>query len=129
MAGPGDIVYIHSYVDANGDEVSAHPFIVLAEEYGTVDGKRYNLIGVAISSYKNSFDKTWKSINDKTIVNVYVKDGVVKDSFVKCGCLVYFNLEYYQKIGTISDEAWNNIVMRVEELDEIGLLEENTRNL
>ena len=57
MAVAGDIIRINYYVDSDGNPVKPHPFIVLASENGVINGKHYNLIAVACSSYENSQDK------------------------------------------------------------------------
>lgn len=120
---------IHSYIDASGNQVSAHPFIVMDSSVGTIDGKRYNLTAIACSSYKSTDDKFTLGLRNRSIVNVYASDGMLKDSFAKCGCLVYFNLAYYQYIGSISDRAWNDIIRKIDDLYEEGKLTKNTNNL
>lgn len=123
------IVLIDEYLDVDNKTVGKHPFVVLNNDTEYVNEKRYNIVAVALSSYKNKLQRKKNRIFNTSVDLFSPEDGVIKDSFVKCDVLVYFNQERYKKIGSVTTKGFNDIIYKVTELDEKNKLSMNLNNL
>lgn len=130
MPNKKDVIWVFSYIDADGNPVGQHPFIVIEDRAGSIEKKPYRFIGLACSSYKSRSHKLAR-VFDRTIVNIYASagSGLKKDSFVKCDTLVYFNEPPHNVIGSIDQQAWKDILRCVKDIDEEDNLELNINNL
>lgn len=125
-----DLILIQNYFDEDKQQVKSHPFVVFNDDAMNLEGKPYDFIALAVSSYKRKIDEIVDSNKYPDRLNVYVKDGLKKNSFIKCGVLVYFTKKAnYSVIGALSEDAWYEMLNKVENLDDNGKLYQNINNL
>ena len=115
MCQVGDIILINRFKDANGTEVSRHPFIVVDDAADTIGGLDFDLVSVMTTSYKGDADLSRKRF-DPGYVHLDVSD---------------FNLQKidYQIIGQLETEAFNRVLDVIDEFDREGLLRVVKTNL
>lgn len=123
MCQVGDIILINRFKDANGTEVSRHPFIVVDDAADTIGGLDFDLVSVMTTSYKGEADLSRKRF-DPGYVHLDVSDGMKKVSHAFIYDLYYFNLQKidYQIIGQLETEAFNRVLDVIDEFDREGLL-------
>ena len=123
MCQIGYIILINRFKDANGTEVSRHPFIVVDDAAGTIGGLNFDLVSVMTTSYKGDTDSYNKRF-DFGYVHLDVSEGMKKESHAFIYDLYYFNLQKidYQIIGQLETEAFNRVLDVIEEFDREGLL-------
>lgn len=126
----GDILLIDEYLDEDGLCVNAHPFIVLNNENGIIEGYAYDLVGnfmSSIKSYKHKVEVL--KYNSNLLINI--NDGVKRESFIKAGIIYYFDSKNirYKHLGNIGEEAYQKLIQLLQLLDETEVLMNNINNL
>ena len=130
MINYGEIIVIEKFLNSHNKEVSAHPFVVIDNNAGVIQGIEYDISAAMLTSIKNDLHKQKYS---KYKVNMFIsaKDGVRKDSFLKLNEIYYFNeqdINYY-KVGKIDDDLMDQIDELIFELDQEGEIIDVINNL
>lgn len=126
----GDILLIEKYKDEEGTIVNSHPFIVVDNKNGIIEGYSYDIAGNFISSIKN-MDHKLEILRYRSNMLIDIEDGVLKESFIKAGILYYFDTSKikYKHIGNIGTHAYNQLIHLLELLDEAQELTNNLNNI
>ena len=126
MCQKGDIILVKGYAH-EGVTISSHPFVVLSDEAGQVCGLDFDLIALAMSSFKNEDQKRRKlSYPGNFPVSASEKNmnGMVsKDAYIKAEQFFYFDKASlnYVHIGSITSEAWESLLAFIEAFSEKGI--------
>lgn len=131
MCKVGDVLYIHEYIDDNGYKVNGHPFIVIDDENGRISGLDFNMVCVAISSFKDAEHRKEK-LSYHGNKEITVDEGVKKDGYIKCSVLHYISSikTNYNYLFTIQDNEFINEILRlVNLLGARGDITDNIENL
>ena len=116
MCKIGDIILIEKY-KSNGKKVGKHPFIIIENNGGTVQGIDFNFIAWAMSSFKNERQKNAKMAyigNFPTAPDdmTYIEDKYKKKGYVKVDQLYFFNTDKinYRVIGHMDEDVLFQII-------------------
>jgi hypothetical protein len=126
----GDIIYIENYYDEGGILVEGHPFIVVHDEHGEIEGLRFDFFGCFMSSiWDEEHEKEVKKNKNNLIVDV--EDGVVNRSYIKAEVLTYFKKTKtrFFKVGHIDDDAYDVLIDLINQLQKDDALTDNVRNI
>ena len=90
------IVLIDEYLDVDNKTVGKHPFVVLSNDTEFIDEKRYNIVAVALSSYKNKLQRKKNRIFNTSVdlfspeeVDYLVENNLIDGAMNK---LAYYRL-------------------------------------
>ena len=130
MCRLGDIILIKEYKNSTGELIGQHPFIVLNDKGGEISGLPFDLTCSVMSSFKSDRHKRNK-LKYKENVEVTIKDGVIKDGFIKADQIHYFkkSLIDFSVIGSVTPELFNYLMKVIQELSKENKLRINTNNL
>lgn len=130
MCRLGDIILVKKYKSEQGRLINKHPFIVINDEGGEIDGFPFDLICSVMSSFKSEEHKRRK-LKYKENLEITVDDGAEKDGFIKADQIHYFkkDLVEYDVIGSVTPELFNVLMELIQELFENESLVANTNNL
>ena len=130
MCRLGDIILIKEYKNSTGELIGQHPFIVLNDKGGEISGLPFDLTCSVMSSFKSDRHKSNK-LKYKENVEVTIKDGVIKDGFIKADQIHYFkkSLIDFSVIGSVTPELFNYLMKVIQELSKENKLRINTNNL
>lgn len=135
MCQRGDIILIEHYISQE-NKVGRHPFIVLDDKNGEIQGVTFDFIGLAMSSFKDAEQKERKMKypgNFPIAVDDFNRtDKKPIDGYVKAEQFYYFdkNKIKFNVIGKMDEEIFNLLIEFIQELIEKGVeFEQITDNL
>lgn len=126
----GDIIYIENYYDEGGILVEGHPFIVVHDKQGQIEGLRFDFFGCFMSSiWDEKHEEEVKENKNNLIVDV--EDGVLNRSFIKTEILSYFQKSKtrFFKVGHIDEDAYDVLIDLINKLQEEDSLTDNVNNI
>ena len=125
MCRVGDIILIRKYIGEDGTRQRNHPFIVLNDSEGKIEGLPFDLTCSVMSSFKNEEHRK------KKLLEITVEDGVKKDGFIKANQIHYFQKDKldYIVVGSVTPELFAELMKLIEELFKDEEILVNTSNL
>lgn len=82
MCRVGDIILIRKYIGEDGTRQRNHPFIVLNDSEGKIEGLPFDLTCSVMSSFKNEEHRK-KKLSMKQNLEITVEDGLRKMALLK----------------------------------------------
>lgn len=130
MCRVGDIILIIKYIGEDGTRQRNHPFIVLNDSEGKIEGLPFDLTCSVMSSFKNEKHRK-KKLSMKQNLEITVEDGVKKDGFIKANQIHYFQKDKldYIVVGSVTPELFTELMKLIEELFKDEEILVNTSNL
>ena len=114
MCRVGDIILIRKYIGEDGTRQRNHPFIVLNDSEGKIEGLPFDLTCSVMSSFKNEEHRK-KKLSMKQNLEITVEDGVKKDDYIV--------------VGSVTPELFAELMKLIEELFKDEEILVNTSNL
>lgn len=131
MCKVGDIVFIRNYTTHDG-RLSSHPFIVVDDQNGKIQGLEFDLACSVMSSFDNK-QAGYKERKLSYIENLAfeISDGNTRDGYIKADQMYLFNKEDVELriLGSATDEMIEELLDLIESLREKGLLEAIIENI
>ena len=115
MCKKSDIILVDHYISQN-QYIGKHPFVVIDDEGGEIQGVSFDLICNAMSSFKSEEQKAKKLSypgNFSIIAEEQnVPGGNSLDGYIKADQLYYFNKNKisYRVIGSIDQDTFNELI-------------------
>lgn len=130
MCRVGDIILIRKYIGQDGTRQRNHPFIVLNDNEGQIQGLPFDLTCSVMSSFKDE-EQRERKLSYKQNLEITVEDGVKKDGFIKANQIHYFQKDKldYIVVGSVTPELFNELMKLIEELFEEEKILVNASNL
>ena len=130
MCRLGDIILVQRYQGEDGRLLRHHPFIVIDDNGGEIEGLPFDFTCSVMSSFKDEIQRR-KKLTYKENMEITVEDGADKDGFIKADQIHYFNKENieYMVVGTVTPELFNDLIDLIAELFGEEKIRINTRNL
>ena len=132
MCKKSDIILVDHYI-SQGRRVGMHPFVVIEDKGGEIQGVSFDMIGNVISSFKSEEQKAKKLRypgNFPIIAEEQnVPGGHSLDGYIKADQLYYFNKDKisYRVIGSLEPDTFNSLIEFIENGD--FTIEQITDNL
>ena len=127
----GDIVLIGPFKNRDGKLVGPHPFVVLDNQMGIIQGYDFDLIATMLSSIKS--DEQIKKIK-KYSSNIIIskKHGTKENSFTAINEVYYFMQDKHvlKKLGTLDNKIIEKIydeLAKLYEKNKIAYITENIK--
>lgn len=130
MCRVGDIILVKEYKGDDGVKQDQHPFIVLNDNEGTIEGLPFDLTCSVMSSFKSE-EQRERKLARKENKEITVQDGVEKDGFIKANQIHYFlkNQIDFMVIGAVTPELFVELNQLILELYDEEKIIINTTNL
>lgn len=117
MCKVGDIILINKYYSENNEELSRHPFVVVNDESGQIEGLPFDLVCSVMSSFKSK-EQRKKKLSYPGNLEITIDDGVQKNGFIKANQLHYFlkNKLDYTVLGSVNEDLFNDLITLIQQL-------------
>lgn len=133
----GDIIFVDGYVGDDGISVGYHPFLVVSDKKGVVEGLCFDTVGTVMSSFdgKSEEYKTKKLSYEENMSieasQTSIVDGDARDGYTKADQLYYFEKSEikYRYFGRADDEVIKRLLNLINYLDSKNKVKVNTHNL
>ena len=115
MCKKSDIILVSNYI-SQGNLVGKHPFVVIEDQGGQIQGVSFDMIGNVISSFKSEEQKAKKLRypgNFQIVAEEQnVPGGRSLDGYIKADQLYYFNKDKisYRVIGSLEPDTFNSLI-------------------
>lgn len=115
MCKKSDIILVDHYI-SQGHHVGMHPFVVIEDKGGEIQGVSFDMIGNVISSFKSEEQKA-KKLRYPGNFPIVAEDknvpgGSPMDGYIKADQLYYFNKNKisYRVIGSLDEQTFNDLI-------------------
>lgn len=135
MCKLGDIIVVKEFKDKSGFTVPKHSFVVITDEFGYIEGLKYDFVCNMMCSFHNKEHKKQKL---KFKENFQIKEKLIsgdkinnKKGYIKADQLYYFdkNLIEYKVIAHMEEELLDELAELIILLNKKKLLKNITTNL
>ena len=115
MCKKSDIILVDHYI-SQGHPVGMHPFVVIEDKGGEIQGVSFDIIGNVISSFKSEEQKAKKLRYPGNFPIVAeeqnVPGGRPLDGYIKADQLYYFDKSKisYRVIGSVDQQTFNDLL-------------------
>ena len=132
MCRIGDIILVEEFIGTDGSTVSRHPFIVIDDNGGEIQGMPFDFVGSMTSSFEGKEEEyKERKLSHEENLEITVNDGVKKDGYVKADQIHYFKKDsvQYRVVGQVTVELFNALMGLIQYLKLSGKLIINSNNL
>lgn len=130
MCKIGEIILIKNYKDCEGDPVSKHPFIIIEDNNGEIQGMQFDFASTVVCSFRDDEHRERKLKHDGNM-EILSEQGVKKDGYIKADQIHYFdkNKIEFRVVGMATDDLVDDLFMLIGNLNDQEKLKVNLNNL